>query len=113
MRRKTNLTDAEQADPLARSIIKSLRVEFKEEVEWLENNHEDNPPTMFHPLERVEAQYIYSDGARRHFRLYYVNGREYQGQEQTPLLPNNDDLPTSAGSNEVLRISNWGGQQGF
>jgi hypothetical protein len=108
-----NLDDAEQPDPLARSIIKSLRAEFKEEVGWLENNHEDNPPTMFHPLERVEAQYVYSDGARRHFPLDSILLHQYQGQEQTPLLPYNDDLPTSAGSNEVLRVSNWGGAAGF
>ena len=108
-----NLDDAEQPDPLARSIIKSLRAEFREEVGWLDNNHEDNPPTMFHPLERVEAQYVYSEGSRRHFPLNSSNPREYQGQEQTPLLPNNDDLPTSVGSNEVLRISNWGGLAGF
>ena len=64
-----NLDDAEEPAPLARSIIKSMRAEFSEEVEWLEQNHEDNPPTMFHPLERVEAQYVYSDGTRRHFAL--------------------------------------------
>src|SRR5208337_2940270 len=98
---------------LARSIIRSMRAEFSEEVEWLDTNHEDNPPTMFHPLERVEAQYIYSDGTRRHSPLNDTNSQEFQGQEGTPLLPNNDGLPTSAGSNEVLRISNWGGLGGF
>lgn len=108
-----NLDDVEQPNALAQSIVRSMREEFSEEVEWLEQNHEDNPPTMFHPLERVEAQYVYSDGARRHFPLYSGNPREYQGQEQTPLLPNNDDLPTSVGSNEVLRISNWGGVGGL
>jgi hypothetical protein len=108
-----NLDDAEEPDPLARSIIKSLRREFREEVGWLENNHEDNPPTMFHPLERVEVQYVYSDGPRRHAPLDPQLPRQYQVQEQTPLLPNNDDLPTSAGSNEVLRISNWAGAAGF
>jgi hypothetical protein len=107
-----NLDDSERPDPLARSIIMSMRAEFSEEVEWLDTNHEDSPPTMFHPLERVEAQYVFSDGTRRAFPLNQI-GNQYTGQEQTPLLPNNDDLPTSAGSNEVLRISNWGGLGGF
>jgi hypothetical protein len=104
---------AERPDPLARSIITSMRDEFSEEVEWLEQNHEDNPPTMFHPLERVEAQYIYSDGPRRHYPLVDGNNPEFQGQEGTPLLPNNDGLPTSVGSNEILRASSWGGLAGF
>jgi Capsule assembly protein Wzi len=108
-----NLDDAQQPNPLAQSLIKSMRAEFREEVEWLERNHEDNPPTMFHPLEKVEAQYVYSSGTRRHFPLFSGNPDEFQGQEGTPLLPNNDDLPTSVGSNEVLRISNWGGLAGF
>jgi hypothetical protein len=108
-----NLDDAEQPDPLARSLIKSMRDEFSEEVDWLEQNHEDNPPTMFHPLERVEAQYVYSTGTSRYFHLYSSNSGEYQAEEGTPLLPNNDGLPTSSGSNEILRGSSWGGAFGF
>ncbi len=108
-----NLSDSEQPDPLAQSIIKSMRDEFSEEVEWLEQNHEDNPPTMFHPLERVEAQYIYSGGTRRQFALFSGDPAEFQAQEGTPLLPNNDGLPTSIGSNEILRASSWGGVDGF
>ena len=108
-----NLNDSEHHDVLALSIIKSMREEFSEEIEWLENNHEDNPPTMLHPLDRVETQYIYSSGTRRKFDLYIANPRQYQAQEGTPLLPNNDGLPTSEGSNEILRISNWAGMLGF
>lgn len=36
-----------------------------------------------------------------------------QAQEATPLLPNNDDLPTSSGSNEAARWSGWAGFGGF
>ena len=108
-----NLDDAEQPNPLARSIIQSIRDEFSDEVEWLDQNHEDNPPTMLHPLERVEAQYVYSDGTRRHYPLEDGNNPEFQGQEGTPLLPNNDGIPTSTGSNEILRASSWGGLAGF
>ncbi len=107
-----NLDDAEEPDPLARSLLKSMREEFSEEVQWLENAHEDNPPTMLHPLERVEAQYIYSSGTRRTFNLSQ-NSREFQAREATPLLPNNDGIATSAGSNEVLRVTNWAGLAGF
>ncbi len=108
-----NLDDSEQSDPLARAIIGSLRDEFHEEVEWIEDGHEDNPPTMLHPLERVEAQYIYSSGTRRISRLNEENPLEFQSREGTPLLPNNDGLPTSPGSNEILRVSNWAGLAGF
>jgi hypothetical protein len=45
---------------------------------------------MIHPLERVEAPYVYSDGNRRRFALNSLNPAEYQAQEGTPLLPNND-----------------------
>ncbi|HLI63606.1 MAG TPA: capsule assembly Wzi family protein [Terriglobales bacterium] len=108
-----NLDEAEQPDALAGVLIRSLREEFHEEIQWLENDHEDNPPTMIHPLERVEAQYIYSSGTRRRFALFSSNPLEYQAQEATPLLANNDGLPTSPGSNEILRISNWAGVGGF
>jgi Capsule assembly protein Wzi len=107
-----NLDDAEQPDPLARAIIGSLRDEFHEEIQWLEDGHEDNPPTMFHPLERVEGQYIYSSGTRRRFPLSQNTG-EFQAQEATPLLPNNDGIATSPGSNEIFRASSWGGLGGF
>jgi hypothetical protein len=108
-----NLDDSEQPDPLSHSIIESLREEFSEEVEWLEDGHEDNPPTMIHPLERIEAQYVYSGGSRRLFALFPASFREFQAQEGTPLLPNNDGLPTSIGSNEILRASSWAGVGGF
>ena len=107
-----NLNQSEQTSPLANSIISSMREEFSEEIDWLENAHEDNPPTMIHPLERVEAQYVYSSGTRRLFSLSQ-NPHEYQGQEGTPLLPNNDGLPTGIGSNEILRASSWAGLGGF
>lgn len=108
-----NLDDSEHPDALARAIINSLRDEFREEIGWLENNHEDNPPTMIHPLERIEAQYVYSAGTRRHFALFSGNPGEYNAQEVTPLLPNNDGLPTTSGSNETFRVSNWAGLAGF
>jgi hypothetical protein len=38
-----NLADSEHPDALARSIINSMREEFSEEVQRLEDNHEDNP----------------------------------------------------------------------
>ncbi|GEM_PF-497834 len=107
-----NLNDSEQADPLASSIINSMREEFSEEVQWLEANHEDNPPTMIHPLERVEAEYVYSGGTRRLFDLAQST-TEFQGREGTPLLPNNDGLSTLSGSNEILRASSWAGLGGF
>ncbi|HYB91448.1 MAG TPA: capsule assembly Wzi family protein [Candidatus Binataceae bacterium] len=95
---------------LADSIVKVLRAQLKEEINWLEEDHEDGLPTMVHPVERVEGQYIYSGGVRR--KLDTGNsGIDFT--EGTPLLPNNDNLSTGAGSNETLRWSGWMGLGGF
>jgi len=103
-----NLGVAERRNALAQSIVKVLRLELSEEVRWLENNAEDDQPTMIQPLQRAEAQYIFSRGEQR-----FWNSAELQAREGTPLLPNNDGIPTGPGSNEVLRWSLWGGFGGF
>jgi capsule assembly protein Wzi len=108
---EANLDVADRASPLARSILEVLNEQLHEEIGWLKSNHEDNLPTMFHPLERAEAQYIYSSGPRRRWQTG-PNG-PINAEEQTPLLPNNDGIPTASGSNENLRLSGWGGFGGF
>jgi Capsule assembly protein Wzi len=108
---EANLTASERFDPLARSIIATLRRQLSDEVGWLQGNAEDRQPTMVRPLERVEGQYVYSSGPRRYWHTG-PNG-PINAQEQTPLLPNNDGLPTAPGSNEIVRLSGWGGFGGF
>jgi hypothetical protein len=81
-----------------------------DEVQWIEQDREDNLPTMFHPVDRIEAQYVLSEGTRQQLETG-AKGLDYQ--EGTPLLPNNDNLPTASGSNEVLRWSGWAGIGGF
>jgi hypothetical protein len=105
-----NLHFAEANDPLAQSMVRALRQELADEIGWLENDAEDSPPdVVVKPIERFEAQYIFSRGARRSFSFTNKKNEILQAQEGTPLLPNNDDLPTSPGSNEVARISGWAG----
>lgn len=108
---QANLAESDHSDALAHAILSALKDQLKEEIGWLETNSEDSQPTMIHPLERVEAQYVYSSGQRRQW-LSGPNG-PINAEEQTPLLPNNDGLPTSTGSNEILRLSGWGGFGGF
>src|SRR5271166_1131650 len=60
-----NLEASERSNALAQSVLRALRAELREEVSWLENNSEDDQPTMLHPIERLEAQYIFSRGDRR------------------------------------------------
>lgn len=113
-----NLNESGKHDPLAEKLIATLRLQLKEEIGWLENNAEDKQPTMIHPLERAEVQYIYSAGPKR----YWETGPSadlpggpggINAKEATPLLPNNDGLPTGAGSNEIVRASGWAGLGGF
>jgi Capsule assembly protein Wzi len=108
---EANLTASDHFDPLARHIIAALRRQLADEIGWLQNNAEDRQPTMVRPLERVEGQYIYSSGSRRYWRTG-SNG-PINADEQTPLLPNNDALPTAPGSNEIVRLAGWGGFGGF
>lgn len=106
-----NLNQAEKREPLAAALTANLRGQLREEVGWIENDAEDNQPSMFRPVDRIEAQYVFSSGARRQWLT--GPGGALNATEVTPLLPNNDGLPTAAGSNEILRISGWGGFGGF
>jgi hypothetical protein len=110
------LEDSEQADRLASSLIRTLREQLAQEVEWLETDNEDDLPTMVRPLERAEAQYIFSRGEQRLWRTSAIGVPSEQGlnaSEATPLLPNNDGIPTASGSNEVFRLAGWAGLGGF
>jgi hypothetical protein len=106
-----NLAQSERSDALAGAVLTTLNSQLSEEIGWLRNNTEDNQPTTIHPLNRAEAQYIYSSGERRRWQTG-PNGA-INAEEGTPLLPNNDGLPTGAGSNEILRASGWAGLGGF
>lgn len=102
------------AMPLAQEMVEDLRAELAEEIGWLENDAEDDQPTMVVPVERMQAQYVYSTGQRRDFGpLNQVGEQLLHATEATPLLPNNDDLPTSVSNNEVLRTSAWLGIDKF
>jgi Capsule assembly protein Wzi len=110
-------TSAENAPspalPLAKAMVVDLRAELAAEISWLENDAEDDQPSMLVPLSRIEAQYVYSSGPRRTFGPLDQHNEQLYATEATPLLPNNDDLPTSVGSNEVARASAWAGLKGF
>jgi len=105
-----NLTTSESASPLAQSMIRVLRDQLSEEVGWLEHDAEDDQPTTVHPIERAEVAYIFTRGEKR---LMNSNTGGIEAEEATPLLPNNDGLPTSPGSNEIARLSGWAGFGGF
>ncbi len=102
--------DNEHPSPLARNLVHSLRRQLREEIGWVDNDREDNLPTMLHPVERLEAQYVYSSGTRR---TLDTSSPVIKFTEGTPLLPYNDNLPTESGSNEVARWSGWAGLGGF
>ncbi|HLI80840.1 MAG TPA: capsule assembly Wzi family protein [Candidatus Binataceae bacterium] len=109
-----HLVDAPHTDAIAREIVHDLREQFREEIRWIRTNNENNPPTaMLTPIDRVELQYIYSDGPQRFWRGNGNVGNYLKADEGTPLLPNDDGIPTATGSNEVARWSAWGGFGGF
>jgi hypothetical protein len=105
-----NLKEAEQHESLADAMLNALREQLGEEIGWLRNNAEDLQSTMIHPIDRIEAQYIYSSGVRHYWR---TNNNSLNTAEGTPLMPNPDGLPTATGSNEVGRGSGWVGIGGF
>ena len=107
---ESKLSEMQEQNELARSIIGELRLQLPDEVQWIEQDHEDNLPTMVHPVDRIEGEYVLSEGKRRTLNTG-ANGIDFQ--EGTPLLPNNDYLSTDQGSNEILRWSGWGGVAGF
>jgi hypothetical protein len=107
---ESKLSEKRDQNELARSIITALRQQLPEEIQWIEQNHEDGLPTMIHPVERVEGEYVYSTGKRR---ALSTGASGINFKEGTPLLPYNDNLATSQGSNEVLRWSGWTGIGGF
>ena len=107
---ESKLSEMQHQNELARSVISELRMQLPDEVQWIEQDHEDNLPTMFHPIERVEGEYVLSEGKRRALDSG-ASGIDFK--EGTPLLPNNDYLSTDQGSNEILRWSGWGGVGGF
>jgi hypothetical protein len=110
---ESKLSEMQSQNALARSVISALRMQLPDEVQWIEQDHEDNLPTMFHPIERIEGEYVLSEGKRRALNTTGQNGAGVDFQEGTPLLPNNDNLSTDQGSNEILRWSGWGGVGGF
>jgi len=109
---EANLNQAETREPLAAALTANLRSQLHEEVSWIENDTEDVQPSVFHPIDRVETQYLFSSGA---VRQWLTSGprQPLNATEGTPLLPNNDGLPTAPGSNEIFRLSGWGGFGGF
>ena len=110
---ESKLSEMQNQNQLARSIISELRLQLPDEVQWIEQDHEDNLPTMIHPLDRVEGEYVLSEGKRQSLDRTASNGGGLDYQGGTPLLPNNDGLNTDQGSNEILRWSGWGGVGGF
>jgi hypothetical protein len=108
------ILEAPRTDAIAREIVHELRDEFREEIRWIETNNENNPPTaMLNPIERAELQYIYSTGPQRFWRPAPATSNYLYADGGTPLLPDNDGIPTAPGSNEVARWSGWGGFGGF
>ena len=100
------------SDGLASALVRNLREQLAREVGWIDNDEENDQPTMIQPVQRLELQYIFSRGDKRHWDS--INGPAgLHAAEGAPLLPNNDGLPTAPGSNEIVRLSGWGGLGGF
>src|SRR5690242_9884356 len=111
---RRNMASSGEHNPLAEALADRLRLELADEINWINTETEDSLPNMLHPLERLEAAYIYSAGGRRYWDTGGTDADiRLNASEGTPLLPNNDGIATGAGSNEVVRWSGWGGLAGF
>jgi Capsule assembly protein Wzi len=97
--------------PLADAMLGALREQLALEIGWLENDQEDDLPSMVRPVQRMALEYIYSSGDRREY--YVENARPVTVGEAIPLLASNNDLPTASGSNGVALWSGWAGVGGF
>lgn len=111
---QSRVSEASHPDMIALQIVRDLRETLHFEVQLLQTNNEDNPPTAIaNPMDRAEIQYIYSHGPERFWRSSQATGDIIKADEGTPLLPNDDGIPTATGSNEVARWGAWGGVGGF
>src|SRR6266481_5434897 len=81
---ESKLSEMQNQNALARNVISELRMQLPDEVQWIENDHEDNLPTMFHPIQRVEGEYVLSEGKRRALNTTASNGTGIDFQEGTP-----------------------------
>jgi hypothetical protein len=109
-----NLGDSFHTEALCSQIVRDLTGQLRDEVKWLRNNREDNPPTaILNPMDRAELQYVFSRGRERFWDVTQAQGPVIKADEGTPLLPDNDGLPTAPGSNETARAGAWGGIGGF
>ena len=108
------LGESVHTEALAAQIVRDLRRQLRDEIKWLRTNREDNPPTaILSPLDRAELQYVFSRGRERFWDVTQKQGPVIKADEGTPLLPNNDGIPTAPGSNEVMRGGAWAGVGGF
>ena len=108
---RRNLHESSTPNTLAIRMIASLRLQLREEIGWIQHGTVDDRPSAIHPVTRVQADYVFSRGASR---MWDTGGRGgLHASEGTPLLPNNDGIPTEAGSNEALRSSGWAGFGSF
>jgi Capsule assembly protein Wzi len=106
-----NLEKPEAQSGLAKTLVRTLREQLREEIGWLESGAEDGRPATLRPLGRAEAGYIFSSGERRAWNASGPRG--IHASEATPLLPNDDALPIAPGSNEVVRGAGWAGVGSF
>lgn len=106
-----NLPRVPDPQGLAHSLVDDLVSQLPQEVAWIKDDREDNLRNVFYPLERLEAGYVFSSGQRRTFTNNGVG--PLHAVEATPLLPNDDDLSTEPGSNEVGRLAMWEGLGSF
>jgi Capsule assembly protein Wzi len=108
---ETNIAQVKAPNPLAGEMLDALRSELALEIGWLEDDHEDNLPTMVRPVQRLALQYVYSSGERREF--YVENARPVTVGEATPLLAGDSDLPSASGNNGTALWSGWAGVGSF
>src|SRR5258708_5945478 len=100
---ESKLSEMQSQNQLARSVIGELRMQLPDEVQWIEQDHEDNLPTMIHPLERVEGEDVLSEGKRRALNTTNSTGAGITFQEGTPILPKTRNLSPHQVTNQVLR----------
>ena len=103
------LSEMQDPNELARSCINALRLQLPDEVQWIEQDHEDNLPTMFHPVDRVEGavRFVAGQAAQSNSQTKWT--RESTSRKEPRCCRTTTTSSPIQGSNEILRWSGWSG----
>ena len=109
-----NMALEDKYEPLAVKLTQVLEEQLSDEVGWLRSGNEDNPPAAIASFNDAEVEGVFSQGTRRYWNTGIKPGiSQLIATEGTPLMENADGIPTSQGTNEIVKAGGWLGVGSF